>query len=125
MSDGPAPWFARRPATRMRREKGYSVAVQEVPVMKMFIILLVLLAIVGGIVRRLQKARAEEDLARRRIMERKKKQHREAITPKSDTTWPVIVKPLKGDGVADDEGLEEPTMTSIEFEPAEELRTSH
>jgi hypothetical protein len=93
--------------------------------MKMFIILLILLAIVGGVVRRLQKARAEEELAHRRIMERKKKQHREAITPKSNATWPVIVKPLKGDGVADEEAAEEPTMTTIEYEPVEELRTSH
>jgi hypothetical protein len=105
--------------------KGVFPADQEVTDMKMFIILLVLLAVVGGIVRRLHKARAEEDLARRRIMERKKKQHRESITPKVDATWPVIVKPLKGDGVSDDERVEEPAMTSIEFEPAEELRTSH
>lgn len=92
--------------------------------MTTFLILLVLAAIVGGIMFKLHKSKVEEDLARHRMMRHKRKQAQEAITPQSDTTWPVIVKPVKGDGSADENTAPEPTMTAVAFEPDEELKTS-
>ena len=88
-------------------------------------VLLVLAAVIGGIFWKMQKSKAEEEAARQRMMRHKRKQAQQAITPEKNATWPVIVKPVKGDGAAaDDDALPEPTMTAVAFEPDEELKTS-
>jgi hypothetical protein len=53
-------------------------------------------------------------------VEQRKKKDSMALSQDDQVVWPVIVKPLGNkQGAADAEAVEEPTMTSIEFEPTE------
>jgi hypothetical protein len=88
--------------------------------MKALIFLVLVALIVSVVVWRIRKTQAEEALAKRKSHERRKNKQKEAMTPEIDMTWPVIVKPVRGDGApGDGPGVEEPSMTSIEFESSE------
>lgn len=86
--------------------------------MKAFIFLIVIAAIVSVLVWRMRKAQAEAARVRQAEIKRRRKQEKEAITPEIDMVWPVIIRPVKGDqNSSADARAEEPSMTTIEYEP--------
>lgn len=89
--------------------------------MKALIILLIVGLIVSVVVWRFRKAQAEEALARREALKKRKKKQNEVMTPEIDMTWPVIVKPVRGEGAQEQVGDEDLSMTSIEFEPSDQV----
>ena len=99
--------------------------------MKMFIFLIVITLVVSGLILTMQKSRTEEDLAMRKVTKRRRKQKKEALTPQKHMTWPVIIRPVSDASGADSEPehleekplIEEPSMTSIEFELPEHPET--
>ena len=90
--------------------------------MKALIFLILVALIVSVVVWRVRKTQAEEALARRKAHDQRKKKQHEAVTPDLDMTWPVIVKPVKGEAAPGEESaVPEPSMTSIEFEPSDRV----
>ena len=89
--------------------------------MKALIILVIMGLIVSVVVLRFRKAQAEEALARREALKKRKNKDKEVMTPEIDMTWPVIVKPVRGEGVQEEVGDEELAMTSIDFEPSDQV----
>ena len=99
--------------------------------MKALIFLLITALVVSVIVWAMRKSQAKADLARRQSIERRKKKRKEDLTPQEYMEWPVIIRPVKGDGSPDAEpdsdrggdspAVEEPSMTTIEFEPSEKV----
>lgn len=93
--------------------------------MKMLIFLIVLAAVVTVVLLRVRKADAEKELARSKELKQKQQQRKETITPEDHVKWPVVIsaagKPIEGD----EEELPEPTMTSVEFEPADHPSVQH
>jgi len=85
--------------------------------MKTLLFVILIIAIVSVVAWRMRKARAAEALARRRDIERRKQQDKEALTPEIDMIWPVIIRPIKGDQPSRVE--EEPSMATIEYTPPE------
>jgi hypothetical protein len=91
--------------------------------MKALIILVILALGVSVVVWKTRKARAEAELARRKSLERHKKQLKKAVTPELDMVWPVIIRPVSGKNAAGHvQAVEEPAMTAIEFEPSSESK---
>ena len=98
--------------------------------MKSLIFLIVVGLVVSAIIWKIRKSQAEADLARRKDIERRRKEEKEAMTPEVDMIWPVVIRPLKSQGSpggpsrgaqgAEEPAVEEPMMTSIEFVPAQE-----
>jgi len=87
--------------------------------MKALIILAVLALVVTAVIWKMRKTQAEADLAKRKARERLRKQKKEAVTPELDMVWPVLIRPVSGKNAPGQEpAVEEPTMTSIEFEPS-------
>ena len=90
--------------------------------MKALIFLVVLALAIAALVWHLRKSQAEEALARRDSLERRKKQDKEKITPEMDMIWPVVVRPVTGKRPPGEEPeAHEPSMTSIDFESADEV----
>jgi len=90
--------------------------------MKMLVFLIVFALIITALVWKMRKSQAEELLAKRKDLERRKKQQREAMTPEIDMVWPVIIKPVTGKRPpGEDESVPEPMMTAIEFAPSDHL----
>ena len=90
--------------------------------MKTLIFLIFLALVVFAMYWTMRKSQAKADLERSKSLERQKKQRKEAITPEEHVTWPVIIGPVRGyDQSAADSEIEEPSMTSIEFEPQEKI----
>lgn len=88
--------------------------------MKALIFLVVLAAVFSLFFWRLKKSNAEEQAARHKAIEARKKKDQEKITPDMDMVWPVIVKPVTGKRPPGEEAkAEEPSMTTIEFEPTD------
>jgi hypothetical protein len=88
--------------------------------MKALIFLVIVAAAVSVVVWRTRKAQAEEARARRQAIERRKKQQQENLAQDMDMVWPVVIRPVKGDeAAAAEEQAEEPSMTTIEYEPPE------
>jgi hypothetical protein len=99
------------------REKRLFPAIQEAFSMKIVILLIVVALVVVGVKWKLRKDQAEAALARRQAMERMKKQKQEALAQDAEVIWPVMIRPVTGKG-SEAEAVEEPSMTSIEFEPS-------
>jgi hypothetical protein len=92
--------------------------------MKALIFLIVFAAVIALVVRKVRKDHAEAALKRRKAVERRKKKDSEALSQDTEIMWPVIIKPVTGKGAPGDGApVEEPTMTSIEFEPTD-VRTA-
>ena len=91
--------------------------------MKALIFLIVIASVIAAIMWYLRKTQAEEIRSRHEAVERRKKNDKVALTPTEDVTWPVIIKPVKGDSPEEDTAVEEPSMTAIEFEPAEQVKS--
>ncbi len=90
--------------------------------MKTLIFLIFLALVIYALFWTMRKSQAKEDLERRKSLERQKKQHKEALTPEEHVTWPVIIGPVRGyDQSGADSEIEEPSMTSIEFESQEKI----
>ena len=85
--------------------------------MKVLVFLVVVALVVWVVAWRVRKTQAEEAIARRKAFKKRKKRQDKAMTPEIDMTWPVIVKPVRGENAPLED--EEPSMTSIEFEPSE------
>ena len=83
--------------------------------MKILILLTVFALVVFGVKWKLRKDEAEAALARRRAMERMKKQKQEALAQDAEVIWPVMIRPVTGKG-SEAEVVAEPSMTAIEFE---------
>jgi Sec-independent protein translocase protein TatA len=86
--------------------------------MKILILLIVVALVVVGVKWKLRKYAAEAALARRKSVERMKKQKQEALAQDAEVIWPVMIRPVTGKG-SEAEAVEEPSMTSIEFEPSQ------
>lgn len=90
--------------------------------MKTLIFLMFVVTVVSALVWRLRKSRAEANLARRKAVERRRKQEKETLAQDPDTVWPVIIRPVRGDQApAGSAATEELTMTAIEFSPPGDL----
>jgi hypothetical protein len=94
-----------------RKSKGFS--------MKALIVLIILALVFAAVLWKMRKADAEAALAKRKSLERRKKQKQEALTQDMEMVWPVIIKPATGkDSSTKDTADEELAMTAIEFEPS-------
>jgi hypothetical protein len=89
--------------------------------MKALIILVIMGLIVSVVAWRFRNAQAEEALARREALKKRKNKDKQVMTPEIDMTWPVIVKPVRGEGAQEEVGDEELSMTSIDFEPSDQV----
>jgi len=88
--------------------------------MKALIFLVVFAAIIAVLVWRMRKNEAEAARVRRDALKKRKKQDSEALNQDMEIIWPVIIKPVSGKSPPGDESqAHEPTMTAMEFEPAE------
>ena len=88
--------------------------------MKALIFLVIVAAAVSIRIWRTRKALTEDARARRQALERRKKHHQENLAQDTDMIWPVVVRPVKGDEASGAGGqAEEPSMTTIEYEPPE------
>jgi len=89
--------------------------------MKAIIFLIFIVLVVSAMIWTMRKSQAESDLARRKSIKRRRKQHKEVLTPEDDTTWPTIIRTVKGhDPSGADSEIEEPSMTTIDFVPSEQ-----
>jgi len=93
--------------------------------MKMLIFLIVLAAVAAVVMMKVRKADAERELAREKAMKLKKKEHKQAITPKHHAEWPVIVKPAGKRPSKEEAEIPEPTMSTIEFKPVDHPGLQH
>jgi len=94
--------------------------------MKMLVFLIIFALIITALVWKMRKSQAEEELAKRKAYERRKKQQKEAVTPEIDMVWPVIIKPVTGKHPpGEDKAVPEPMMTEIEFAPSDQLVEQH
>lgn len=89
--------------------------------MKTLLFLIVIIAVFAALIWKMRKSQAEEALARKKESERRRQQQKEALTSDTDILWPVIIRPVKGEGSdeADSQG-EAASMTTIEYEPPEQ-----
>jgi hypothetical protein len=88
--------------------------------MKAILFLAILGAVVALVAWKVRKEQAEAAVARRKALQQRKKKYNEALSQDDQVIWPVIVTPLGGKQATEaGEAAEEPTMTSIEFEPAD------
>lgn len=88
--------------------------------MKTLVFVIFIIAVVSVMVWRLRKSRAAAELVRRKEVERRKRRDKEALTQDIEMIWPVIIRPVKGDSPSSAaSGVEEPSMTAIEYEPPE------
>jgi hypothetical protein len=82
-------------------------------------LLLILAAVFAGVaiyIRNLSKNRAEEEFARQKAIELRKKHEKESLTPTEDMMWPVVGITVEGEEESD-----EPSMASIEYEAPEKI----
>ena len=87
--------------------------------MKALVFLLALGSVIAVLVWRVRKSQAEA--AHARSVEKKRRQRKDsrALSQDTEIIWPVIIKPVSGRRRPGSEAaVEEPTMTSIEFEPS-------
>lgn len=90
--------------------------------MKMLVFLIIFALVISVLIWRMRKSQAEQVLAQRKALERRKKRQKEAITPEIDMVWPVIIRPVSGKRPPGEEAaVEEPSMAEIEFTPSEPL----
>lgn len=94
--------------------------------MKTVIFLVVMVLVIAGMLVSMRKSQAKQDLAREESLKRLKKERKKVLTPQEYAKWPVIIRPVKGGDTtgtkAGSEPIEEPLMTSIEYEPSERVR---
>lgn len=90
--------------------------------MKVFIFLIVIVAVVSVMILKMRKTQAEADLVRQKAIELRKQKEKELMTPEQDMIWPVVGISQRDDPLAGEESAsEEPSMTSIEYEPPEQI----
>jgi hypothetical protein len=88
--------------------------------MKTSIFLILVILVISAMIWKMRKSQAEEDLARRKALERKRRKQKEAIAQDDEVIWPVIIRPVGGKpGSEEDPATEGSQMTAIEFEPSE------
>jgi len=88
--------------------------------MKTLVFVFLIIAVVSVTVWRMRKSRAAADLARRKEIERRRQREKEAVTQDTEMIWPVLIRPVTGDTSSNaDSRVEEPSMTTIEYEPPE------
>ena len=68
--------------------------------MKTLIFLIFVVLVISGIVWQMRKSQAKEDLAKRKATELLRQRQKEAVTPQEDVIWPVVIRPVKGQGSA-------------------------
>jgi len=94
--------------------------------MKTVIFLVVMILIIAGMLVSMRKSQARQDLAREESLKRLKKERKKVLTPQEYAKWPVIIRPIRGDDAngtkAGSDPVEEPLMTSIEYEPSKQVR---
>ena len=91
--------------------------------MKILIFVLAVTAILVAWIWKMRKDQAKELLAQRDAIRRRREKEKKAVTAEMDMVWPVIIKPVKGqasganpgDHGEEEEAVEEPTMTAIEY----------
>ena len=93
--------------------------------MKTLIFLIVLALVISVAVWRMRKTDAERALARDKAMKLKQEQRNLAITPEEHMEWPVIIRPTGIRNADEDKKQPEPSMTTIEFEPADQSGLQH
>lgn len=89
--------------------------------MKTLIFLIFFVLLVSGLVWKMRKSQAEEHLARRKSIKRKREKEKEAVTSDEIMMWPVIIRPGGKDESGKEPEIEEPSMTSIEYEPPDHM----
>ena len=88
--------------------------------MKAIIFLIVFGSIAALVFWRMRKADAEAARVRRQALHKRKKKDSGALAQDTEMLWPVIVKPVSGKRPPGHEAPHhEPSMTTIDFEPAE------
>jgi len=116
---------------RLRWEKRQFPGSQEAFRMAALIFLIFVVLVVSVMFWAMRKSQAKEVLAKQKSIQHRKKQTQEALTPEEHMTWPVIIRPVSGkqasgegsdpDHPEEDALVEEPSMTTIEFEPSEHV----
>ena len=87
--------------------------------MKALIFVVILGSIIAFLVWRLRKSQAEEALARRKALQRRKHKDKKALDQDLEVIWPVLIRPVSGQRPPGEQEAEEPTMTAVEFEAPE------
>ncbi|MFC1796407.1 hypothetical protein ACFL1V_04855 [Pseudomonadota bacterium] len=87
--------------------------------MKILIFLILVAIVVSWYLWNWRITQAEENLARRQILEHKREQKKESMTP-VDMTWPTVSLPTDEEPEEAAE-IDGPSMTSIEFVPPEQM----
>jgi hypothetical protein len=94
--------------------------------MKTVIFLIIMALVIAGMLVSMRKSQAKADLAREESLKRLKKERKKVLTPQEYAKWPVIIRPIKGDDATGTktgaDQVDEPLMTSIEYEPSEKVR---
>jgi hypothetical protein len=89
--------------------------------MKMLVFLIIFALVISVLIWRMRKSQAEQELAQRKALERRKKLQKESLTPEIDMVWPVIIRPVSGKRPPGEAAAEEPSMAAIEFTPSDQL----
>ena len=84
--------------------------------MKTLIVLILIASVFAVVGWHWRKSQLEADVARRKSLDRKRKEKKESITPAEDMIWPTV-GPSEDGEVAEDSDLEEPSMATIEYVP--------
>ena len=92
--------------------------------MKTLFFLIVLALVASAVIWKIRKSDAEAKLEQSKCMKLRNKQRKEAITPQEHAKWPVIIRPVTGDGSSEEE-IPEPSMATIEFKPTEHPTLQH
>jgi hypothetical protein len=85
--------------------------------MKILIFLILIAIVVSWYLWNWRITQAEEKLAKRKILESKREQKKESMTP-ADETWPTVSL-RTDDDLEEDTEIDGPSMTSIKFVPPE------
>lgn len=90
--------------------------------MKTLIFLIVTAALISMFIRKMRKSQAEATLARQKSFKHRKEQALESLTPADYSVWPVVgMAAAEEDSPGEEGDIEEPSMTTIEYKPPEQL----
>lgn len=88
--------------------------------MKMLIFTAVFFLVAWAILWRVRKADAEHLREQQKELHRKAKERRKALSPSKAVVWPVIIRPDGKHPTAEEKEIPEPSMTTIEYQSADQ-----
>ena len=88
--------------------------------MKLLIFVAAFFLVAWAILWRVRKADAEHLQEKQKELHRKAKARKEALTPSRAVKWPVIIRPDGKHPTAEEKEIPEPSMTTIEYQSADQ-----